>query len=186
MSDKKLAIFFADGFEDVEAIAVYDILYRAGIDTLKVSIMPDIYVSSSHELTIKCDCLIGDVDFDSLDMLILPGGMPGSTNLRACDKLCDELVRFAGSGKTVGAICAAPYVFAELGLLKGKKATCYPAREGDLLAGGADLVHDKAVIYDNIITSRGMGTAIDFGLKIVEHFLGKDKADEIASSIVYA
>lgn len=184
-TDKKAAIFLADGCEEIEALTVVDILYRAGIPLTKVSISDHTEVTSSHEVTFHADTTVDQLRFDEYDMLILPGGMPGTINLEACRPLTDQLTAFAKAGKEVAAICAAPSILADLGLLKGVRATCNPSKDDALKAGGADLVYEPVVETGNIITSRAMGTAIPFALKIVEHYLGKESADALQANILY-
>ena len=184
-TDKKCAIFLANGFEEIEALAVSDLLFRAGIPVALVSINDEPVVTSSHDITIVADTTIAGLDFDAYDMLILPGGIPGTPNLKACGTLTDAILRFHQEGKMLAAICAAPSVFAELGLLAGKQATCHPAVTEVLKENGVVFSEDKVVVCDHFITSRGMGTAIDFGLSIVTHFLGEKEAARIAEAIVY-
>ena len=169
----KTAIFLADGFEEIEALTVVDLLRRANIEN----------VTGSHNITVEADALLEETDFDSLDMLILPGGMPGTTNLADCKALTDKIKEFDEKNKMLCAICAAPTVFGKLGILKGKKACCFPGREDDLL--GADVQTSSVTKDGHFITSRGMGTAIDFGLAIIEHYQGSDAATSMASKIVY-
>ncbi len=183
-TEKKCALFLADGCEEVEALSVADMLFRAGIPTSLVSVGETPVVRSSHAVTIVADMTVSELRFDDYDMLILPGGLPGTTNLGACRPLTDALVRFAGEGRMIAAICAAPTVFAGLGLLKGRPATCHPSCDEKLAEGGALLTHDPVVVSGNIITSRGVGTALDFGLAIVAHYVGQAEADRIAKSIV--
>ena len=118
-------------------------------------------------------------------MLILPGGMPGTIHLDACRRLTEQVTAFAKAGKQIAAICAAPSVFARLGLLQGKKATCNPSKEGALKEGGAILTYEQVTVTDNIITSQAMGTAIPFGLAIVEHYLGRETALALKDNIIY-
>lgn len=179
----KTAIFLADGFEEIEALTVVDLLRRANIEISTVSIMGRKNVTGSHSITVEADALLEETDFDSLDMLILPGGMPGTTNLADCKALTDKIKEFDEKGKMLCAICAAPTVFGKLGILKGKKACCFPGREDDLL--GADVQTSSVTKDGHFITSRGMGTAIDFGLAIIEHYQGSDAATSMASKIVY-
>ena len=179
----KTAIFLANGFEEIEALTVVGLLRRAKIEITTASITGDKMVEGSHGIKVEADALLADVDFDSLDMIILPGGMPGTKNLDACESLKAKIAEFDKENKMLGAICAAPTVYGKMGLLNGKKACCYPGCEGDLL--GADVVTDETAKDGNIITSRGMGTAIPFGLAIIEHFCGKDVADAMAKAIVY-
>ena len=180
----KTAIFLADGFEEIEALTVVDLLRRAEIEIITASIMGRKSVTGSHKITVEADTLLEDLDFDSIDMLILPGGMPGTTNLGECKALTDKIMEFDKKDKMLCAICAAPTVYGKLGILKGKKACCFPGRESDLL--GADVQTTSVAKDGHFITSRGMGTAIDFGLAIIEHYQGKDAADEMGHKIVYA
>lgn len=185
--DKRVAVFVADGLEEIEGLTVVDLLFRAGIPADTVSITADHAVTSSHEVHVVCDRSIFDegFSFDDYDMLVLPGGMPGTLNLRASEPLCGALKRFAAEGRQVAAICAAPTVLAELGILEGRRATCFPGMEDALVEHGATLATGSVVVDGNVMTSRGMGTAIDFGLKIVEHYLGQERAEALASKIVY-
>lgn len=179
----KVGVFLADGFEEIEGLTVVDLLRRAGIDTVTVSINGSKKVTGSHNIAVEADELITDTKFGELDMLVLPGGMPGTTNLENCELLMKEVDAFHKNGKYISAICAAPGVFGRRGILEGRKATVYPGLEGELR--GAEPQTAPTVISDHILTSRGMGTAIAFGLAIVERFQGKEKADELAKKIVY-
>lgn len=180
---QKTAIFLADGFEEIEALTVVDLLRRAKIDITMVSIMESKSVYGSHGIAVEADTTFDSFDFDGVDMLILPGGMPGTSNLDACEPLKDKIKEFNDAGKMLAAICAAPTVYGKMGLLEGKRATCYPGREPDLL--GASCQTEAVVRDGNFITSRGMGTAIDFGLAIIEHFQGINAAKDMAEKIVY-
>ena len=187
-TDKRVAVFLADGMEEIEALTVVDLLFRAGIPCETVSISNTNVVMSSHEVSVVCDREIDDTrfQFDDYDMLVLPGGMPGTTNLGECDALTDQVCQFANGGKQVAAICAAPTILAKLGLLDGRRATCFPDLQSVLAENGAEVLQDQVVIDGNIITSKGMGTAIPFGLAIVAHYLGQDVADSLAAKIVYS
>lgn len=184
-TDKKVAVFLADGCEEIEALTVVDLLYRAGIPHTTVSITDTTTVVSSHQVTITADTVIGDLSFDDYDMLVLPGGIPGTPNLGACAPLTEAVVRFAREGKQVAAICAAPSILAKLGLLKGKEGTCNPSFESVLEENGARLTHEPVTVTGNLIMSQGMGTAILFGLAIVEHYLGREAADDLGRKILY-
>ena len=140
---------------------------------------------SSHKVAVVADTTIDALDFDSFDMLVLPGGIPGTPNLRACAPLMEQIASFHDNGRTIAAICAAPSIFAELGFLTGIRATCNPSVEESLIFGGADLVREDVVTTGNIITSRAMGTAIPFALAIVEHYKGKEVAETIGKTILY-
>lgn len=184
-TDHQVALFLADGCEEIEALTVVDLLYRAGIPLTTVSITDTTKVVSSHKVTIIADTTISQLDFDAYDMLVLPGGIPGTPNLEACDLLTSQVKAFASAGKQIAAICAAPSIFAHLGLLKGKHATCNPGFDAHLVEGGAILEHKSVVVDGNIITSRAMGTAMRFGLTIVAHYLGSDAAENLAAKILY-
>ena len=186
-TDKHVAVFLADGMEEIEALTVVDLLYRAGIPCETVSITNSSTVTSSHDVSVVADREIDDTrfDFDDYDMLVLPGGMPGTTNLGECDDLTDQVCRFAKDGRQVAAICAAPTILAKLGLLEGRHATSFPALQDVLVENGAILEQDEVVVDGNITTSKGMGTAIAFGLAIVAHYLGQDVADDLGRNIVY-
>ena len=179
----RVCVFLADGFEEIEGLTVVDILRRAGVETQTVSISESRTVTGSHRIPVEADICMKDADFADTELLVLPGGMPGTTHLGACRPLTDLLVRFCGEGKKVAAICAAPSVLGDLGLLKGKKAACYPGFE-DRLAG-AEVVYDKVAVDGNVTTSRGMGTAISFALALTEQLVSEEKAKEIKEGILY-
>lgn len=175
-------LFMADGFEEVEGLTVVDLVRRAGIELKTVSVMGRIEVTGAHGIEVKADCLFEDMK-EPAEMMILPGGVPGTPNLKAHKGLQQLICKSAEQGIYLAAICAAPTVYGELGLLKGKKATCYPGLENGLL--GAEVVYDNVAADGNFITSRGVGTAIDFSLKLVEVLKNKAEADKIAKAIVY-
>ena len=180
---KKAAIFFGTGYEEIEALTVVYLLSRAGIEAVCVSIDNEKRVTGSHKICVEMDAGIDEIDFDSFDILVCPGGMPGTKNLEACKKLTDNLRAFYEAGKLIGAICAAPSIFGHMGILKGKKACIYPGMEAEL--EGAEVVYDQVVKADNVITSRGMGTAIAFGLEIIANLHYRKSADELGKKIVY-
>lgn len=180
---KKVYIFLADGFEDIEGLTVVDLLRRAEIEIHTVSIKNTKEVQTAHGISLLTDKAFGEVDFSDADMLVLPGGMPGTKYLGEYEPLARLLTQFDQKGGKIGAICAAPTVLASLGLLEGKKATAYPSCMDGLK--GAEKSLEKVVTDGNITTSRGLGTAVDFALSLIEQLLGKEKADEIAESVVY-
>ncbi len=179
----KVYVFLADGFEEIEGLTVVDILRRAGVETQMVSIMGQKLVTGSHQIPIQTDLCIEDADFSSADLLVLPGGMPGTKHLGACEVLNKQLVKFCEEGKKVAAICAAPSVLGDLGLLKGRKAACYPGFEERLT--GAEVIYEKVAVDGNITTSRGMGTAIPFALSLVAQLVSEEKAEELKKGIIY-
>lgn len=180
-----LYVFLANGFEEIEALTVVDVARRAGIDTTVVSINADEMVTGARNIAVKADITFDKVNWDDCDMIVLPGGGPGTVNLRNHDELMKKVDEFNAAGKKIAAICAAPAkILGDKGLLKGKKAICFPGLE-DLMTG-ATKVDCGAVTDGNIITGCAMGTAIDFALEIVKSLAGTQKADEIAKQIVYS
>ena len=180
---KKAAVFFGEGFEEVEALTQVDLLKRAGIDVVMVSITHDEFVKGTHGVTIKCDMSIDKNKLKDADAIILPGGMPGTSNLAACNELKELITEFNNSGKLIAAICAAPSVFGGMGILKGKKACSYPGFEKYLT--GAQVEYNNVSYDGNIITSRGVGTAIDFASEIITYLLDERTAADVLDSIVY-
>lgn len=175
--------FLADGLEEVECLAVADVLVRAGVKVTLVSVSGKREVKGSHGFCIKTDALLADIDLMKADLLFLPGGMPGTKNLAACKPLCEGLIKAHEAGHRLAAICAAPSVLGGLGILSGKKATCYPGFE-DALAGakntGAGVVTDG-----NVTTARGLGYALDLGLELVSLLMDKKTARDVKASIQY-
>lgn len=179
----KVYTFLANGFEEVEALCVIDLLKRASMDVVMVSVSGDLKVNGAHNIDIMADVLFEDASFEDVDVLFLPGGMPGTKNLDNHEGLKQKLVEFNNNGKLITAICAAPMVLGHLGILNGKDATCYPGFEQELI--GANVLYDNVVVDGNVITSRGMGTAIDLGLKLIELLIDKDASFEMAEKICY-
>lgn len=185
-------MFFADGFEETEAIAPADVLRRGGIDVKKVSINGSLGVSSSHGVHILTDMTFSEfrnqVVLDGTspqDVMIFPGGLPGSDNLAACDELMDMMQKHYAEGGCVAAICAAPsVVLGKLPDLKGRKMTCYDGFEPALVAKGVEYTKEGVVTDGNIITGRGAGHAVNFGLAILAYLKGQDAADKVARSIM--
>lgn len=179
----KVYIFLADGFEEIEGLTVVDLLRRAEIDITMVSIMDSKRITGAHDITIEADVLYDDVDFGQAEMLVLPGGMPGTKYLGEHEALVTMLKSFNEKNKLIAAICAAPSVLGVNGILDGKKASCYPGFEDKLV--NAIVSTDPVVRDQNVITSRGLGTAIPFALKIIEMLKDKDTSESISNSIVY-
>lgn len=179
----KIGIFMADGCEEIEGLTVVDLLRRAGIEIEMISMNGQPMVTGSHGISFIADAMKENADFTSYDGIVLPGGMPGTTNL-AGDELVTGIIReFAEGGKLVAAICAAPSVLGVAGVLAGKQATCYPGFEDKLT--GAQFVKEPVVTDGNIITSRGLGTAIDFAASIVAYLKDSREADKLKKSIIY-
>ena len=173
-------MFLANGFEEIEALATLDILRRAQIEVQTVSVQGNI-VTGSHGISVEADINLLEVDKNAFKGVILPGGMPGTTNLQNSSEVL-ELVRYSyEKGFLTAAICAAPMVLGELGLLNGKTATCYPGFEKHLK--GATISAEPAVSCDNIITGKGAGAVFDFAFKIVEKIKGEDIVNELKRSM---
>ena len=183
MDDKKVLVFLVNGFEEIEAMAPIDLLRRAGISVDTVSINEDNQVTSSRKIRVLTDKTIDEINFENYEMIVLPGG-PGTENYMKSEKLLEKLKEFSINRK-LGAICAAPTILSALGILNGKQAICFPACEPDLIKDGAIIVNQDVVKDNNIITSRGAGTAIDFSLALIEELLGKNKSHEIRKEILY-
>lgn len=179
---KQVVVFLADGFEECEALFVVDILRRAGVEVLMVSVGDSLQVKSSRNILVRADALASDVCFQSADLLFLPGGRLGVENL-----LCNETVRewtsFFVKNRTIAAICAAPSILADIGVLEGKKATCHP--DYRLLMRGAIVVDKPAVVDGNIITGKGLGSIFEFSFELVNILAGKDVSDRIKMAICY-
>lgn len=180
---KKAIVFLAEGFEEVEALTVVDILRRGCIEVCTMSIMKDIMVNGAHNIEVKADCLYDEDNIDDADMIILPGGGLGTENLKAHNGVNKYAAKFIDEEKYVGAICAAPSVLGVKGLLKGRTAVCYPGFEEQLL--GADIGKNSVEIDGNIITSKGVGTAIEFALVLVGVLVGVENSEKIKNAIVY-
>ena len=174
--------FLADGFELVEAMTPVDMLRRAGADVVTVSITENKSVRASNGVTVIADATLSDLGDILPHMIILPGGMPGASNLRACKKVCDLVTACNGKEIPIGAICAAPYVLGELGLLNGREAICYPGFEYKLI--GAKISDKNCVRDGHIITAAGMGAALAFSSELLSLLYGRDKAEEILRSIM--
>ena len=173
----------AEGFEDVEALAPVDILRRGGQEIVMVSITGSEYVTSAHGVTLKTDALFDDVDLADADLLMLPGGMPGAKNLDEHEGVRAALVRHAEQQKLIGAICAAPMVLGHLGLLRGKRATCYPGFETEL--EGATYTAEPCTADGNIITGKGPGASFAYAYRLLEEFKGAGVVEELKKGMMY-
>lgn len=183
-TDAAVAIMLAEGFEEVEALAVADVLYRAGIRADLISVTDARHVTSSHGIRVVADRMLEDTDLSTYALLFLPGGMPGTLGLKATPAIQEEVLRRADAGQLIAAICAAPSILAELGVLDGRHATANPAFVKAIVGGGA-IVHENPVVVDEaVITSRGAGTSLDLGLEIVRVLLGDAAVDEVSRAIV--
>lgn len=179
----KIGVFLAEGFEEIEGLTVVDILRRAGVEVLTIAIGGTRQVRGAHEIHVVADAVFEDVRFDELEGIVLPGGMPGTANLKAHEGVVAKVQEFAQAGRLVAAICAAPSVLGYAGVLQGRCATCYPGFEDQM--EGAKAKTDPVVRDGNLITGRGMGAAIPFALALTAYLLDEKKAEEIANSIQY-
>ncbi len=180
----KVYEFLAEGFEDVEALGVVDVLRRGGVDIKTVSMTESKSVTSAHGIKVEADLMFADCDFDSADMLLLPGGMPGSTNLRDHQGLGKLLLSHYEKGKHLGAICAAPMVFGQLGILKGRKATCYPGFEKFL--DGAEYTAALVQEDGNIITGKGPAATFEYAATILAYYRGEQAAKDILKGMMFS
>lgn len=172
-------IFLDNGFEEIEAITTIDLLRRANIALTTVSVTGDILVTGAHAISVKADKLFGDLTFEDAEMLILPGG---ATNLIDSKPLCDLLIQHNNDNKLIAAICAAPAVLGQLGILDGKQATCYPGFENHLAESH---VGGLVVESHNIITAKGPGLSSDFAFCIIEKLAGSEVADQVYDAAQY-
>lgn len=181
---KKIYVFLADGFEEIEGLTVVDLLRRAQLDVTTVSIKEERQVMGSHRIPVIADAVFSEMDCSDGDLLVLPGGAVGTENLGKFQPLLELVKSFVSQNKKVAAICAAPTIFAKLGLLEGRRATCYPSMMEEL--AGAEKTTESVAVDGCITTSRGLGTAIDFSLELIAQLISPEKAKEIAESIVYS
>lgn len=173
-------VFLADGFEIIEALSPVDMLKRAKIETKLVGVMGEI-VTSSCGVAVKTDMLIDDFDFYDVEAIVLPGGMPGAENLDNCKALQGIIDNASNTNSLICAICAAPFILGKKGLLSGKKAICFPGYEEYL--EGAEISEDFVVTDGKIITAKGAGVSVDFGLEIVKQLRGEELSNEIRAKI---
>ena len=176
----KIYVFMANGFEEIEALAPVDILRRGGQEVSTVSVSGTLWVESSHGITVKADMLFDESDFADADMLLLPGGMPGSVNLNNHEGLRLLLLSHAERGGRIGAICAAPMVLGSLGLLRGRRATCSPGFEVYL-----EFTADLVTVDGNIITGEGPGASLPYAYRILSFFVGDDAVHALQKKMQY-
>ncbi len=179
---KRVVVPLADGFEEIEAMSIIDILRRADIDTV-IAGLHEGPILSARGIKLIPDTTIDKINADDFDMIVLPGGQPGTDNLNADETVRKLIQDFYNKGKLTGAICAAPYVLANSGILKGKKATSYPSYKDKLK--DADYLEESVVEDSNVLTSRGPGTAACFAFKIVEKLVGKEKAEQLKEAMLF-
>lgn len=178
----RIAIFMAVGFEEIEAISTIDVLRRGGMEVELISVSGNEDVEGGHGISVKCSRLFYNVDYAEYDALVLPGGMPGTDNLNKHEGLIELLQKFVGEGKKVAAICAAPMILGQLGMLEGKEAICYPGLEEHLT--GAHLSNQSVVRDGQLITAKGAGVAMAFGLEILKWFLPLDEVTTLKEKMI--
>lgn len=177
----KVVVCFATGYEEVEALATVDVLRRAGIEVVMTGVDGAV-VSSGRNIKIHMDELIERVKWPEIDMIMLPGGLPGVDNLIANEVLCENLKDFKEKGKWIGAICAAPSMLGKLGLLKGERATCYPGFEETL--EGAVVTHERVTVSHKIVTGIGAGASLEFAFAVLEVLKGNEVAQKLKKAMM--
>ena len=174
-------MFLAEGFEEIEALCPLDLIRRAGIDAKTVGVGSDL-ITGAHGITVRADITDNEFEYNDVDMIFLPGGMPGTLNLAKSETVVNAIKKAVDSNAYIAAICAAPSILGDMGLLCGKEAICYPGFE-DRLTGAT--VSDKKVVLDGkILTAAGMGAALDMGLEIVKIFCGNESASKLRSAVI--
>ncbi len=179
---KNIFVFLAEGFEEIEALTPVDVLRRAGLSVQIVSVMDEQIVAGAHGVPVLADKMFAEINPEDAEMILLPGGLPGATNLDAHEGLGQMIQDFAKEEKPLAAICAAPLVFGNRGLLQGKKATCYPGFETYLQ--GAEYTAALVEKDGNFITGKGPGAAMEFAFAIVEKYCGIDKVNELKQGMM--
>lgn len=177
-----ITVFLAEGFEEIEAVTPIDILRRGGVEVRTCSITDSKTVTGAHGIPFVADTVLADL-CDSEDVILLPGGMPGTIHLKECEALCNRIRQHHAKGGILAAICAAPTVFGELGLLENKRATCYPGMEDGLFC--KEVSYEKCVLSGKILTSRGAGTAGDFAFRLLALLKGEKVAEKLSRAMCY-
>ena len=177
-----VTVFLAQGFEEIEALVPVDILRRGGISVTLCSITSDLTVTGAHGISVQCDTTLSSLSGEE-KMMVLPGGMPGTLHLKKCTALRMRIGEHVRRGGYVAAICAAPTVLASMGLLKNKKATCFPGMEKELL--GAQVTDEDVVVDGKIITGRGAGAAFSFGLQLLSVLKDENTASDLADAMCF-
>ena len=174
-------MFIAEGFEEIEALCPLDLMRRAGLSVKTVGI-GGTSITGAHGITVETDISDNDFKYDNPQMIFLPGGMPGTLNLAASSVVTNAITSANNDGAYIAAICAAPSILGDMGLLRGKQAVCYPGFEDRLT--GATIPSQKVVLDGSILTAKGMGAALEMGLKIVEIFCGDTAANELRHAVI--
>lgn len=181
---KRAYVFLANGFEEVEAIGTWDVLMRSGVQAIFVSIYDQYEVEGAHGFRLNTCMTLNDLKGMMADAIVLPGGMPGATNLYECAELREIIQAHHQEGKLLGAICAAPLVYGRMGLLEGKNATCYPGFEPELK--GATAMGAPVCVDGQMVTAKGPAYVFDFGLALAEQLVGEGTADEVSAGLLFS
>lgn len=179
---KKVVLFLANGFEEIEALGTLDILRRAQIPVKTVSISDDKTVTGAHNISVIADTIFAEADFTEVEVLVLPGGMPGAKHLNEHEGVKKLLLEFNKQQKMIASICAAPMVLGGLRLLEGRRSTCYPGFEPELI--GAQVTGENVVVDGNITTGKGPGLVFDFALRLVEQIAGMPTRREVQQGLL--
>ena len=176
-------MFLAEGFEEIEALCPLDLMRRANLEVTTVGV-GGAFITGAHGITVKADIVDTELSYSSLDMdmIFLPGGMPGTLNLATSDTVISAITAANKADAYIAAICAAPSILGDMGLLKGKKAVCYPGFEDRLT--GAEIPDQNVVLDGKILTAKGMGVALEMGLEIVKIFCGNDTAKKLSHAVI--
>lgn len=177
-----VTVFLAEGFEEIEAVTPIDILRRGGVEVRTCSITASRVVCGAHGIPFTADTTLAELS-DLEDVILLPGGMPGTIHLKECEALAERIRKHNASGKLLAAICAAPTVFGEMGLLRDKRATCYPGMEDGLFC--KEVSKEKCVFSDNVLTSRGAGTASDFAFCLLAKLKGQEVSVQLSKAMCF-
>lgn len=179
----KVVVLLKNGFEEIEALTIVDYLRRAGIKVELVSTEQELQVTGSHDIKIVADTMFEDIDKDEVELVFLPGGMPGAKSLSEDSKVLELIAYLDQKGRAISAICAAPIVLENAGVIKNKKVTSYPSFDNELKSI-AEYREDLVYVDENIITSRGPATAVYLALELIELLKGREKMSEIKSDIL--
>lgn len=177
----KVVVFFATGYEEVEALSVVDVLRRGGVEVVMAGVDGEV-VASARGIKVQMDEEAENINYDEVDMVVLPGGIPGVDNLFASELVKNIVTDFKTQNKWIGAICAGPSVLGKWGLLEGETATCYPNFEQFL--HGATHTDERTVVSNKIITGKGAGASFEFALKLLEVIAGNEKAEQIKNAML--
>ena len=181
---KRVLVALADGCEELEAVTIIDLLRRAGLVVVTASLSDTLQVSASRGVSLLADKLLDDVSTDQIDMLVLPGGQPGTDTLNADPRIHALIQHLYEADRLIAAICAAPMVLAKAGLLDGRRATAYPGTLDNMASASTILSEDPVVVDGNVVTSRGPGTAMDFALTLIELLTNKSTRNQVESGLV--